>query len=398
MPTCLPTEEAAPGVRVLTFLHSFEPGGVERVALRLVRAWREMGMDAPLFMGRADGAMRVELGEGLAYHAPRQPLFGTAAFETLWMIATLPFHVRKVRPDVLFCAGNSYTIVAAAMKLLLGRHCPPVIAKVSNCLDRRDMAWFARPFYRAWLRIQGRMIDRLIGMEAPMRDEIMQAMHVSGDKVAIIPDPALSQTQIMVMRATPRIPPAEKGERRFVAIGRLARQKDFPMMLRAFARGAGPLDRLTIIGEGPVRGELEALAIRLGLEDQVILAGHLPDPTACLAGHDILLLSSTYEGVPAVILEALAAGLPIIATDCSASMRTLLQQGHLGALVPVGDEAALAAAINIAQPGAQDAEASLVQAMRFTLESAAGAYAARFEGMVDQSMMSPAPPFVEVAA
>ena len=60
-------------MRILTFLHSFEPGGVERVALRLVRHWKASGVDAPLFMGRADGAMRAELGEGLDCQMPKPP-------------------------------------------------------------------------------------------------------------------------------------------------------------------------------------------------------------------------------------------------------------------------------------------------------------------------------------
>ena len=77
-------------MRILTFLHSFEPGGVERVALRLVRHWRGQGVDAPLFIGRSDGAMRAELGEGLECQLPAPSPVPIAWCETLWMIATLP--------------------------------------------------------------------------------------------------------------------------------------------------------------------------------------------------------------------------------------------------------------------------------------------------------------------
>ncbi|WP_204320187.1 hypothetical protein, partial [Klebsiella oxytoca] len=71
-------------VRVLTFLHSFEPGGVERVALRLVRHWRAMGIDARLFLGREEGALRAELADDLVYAVPSRPSIGTARWETLW--------------------------------------------------------------------------------------------------------------------------------------------------------------------------------------------------------------------------------------------------------------------------------------------------------------------------
>lgn len=130
-------------MRILTFLHSFEPGGVERVALRLVREWRGVRLDALLFMGRDQGVMRVDVGAGLAFHSPHQPHIGSGWWETLWMIVTLPDYIRKTRPDVLFCAGNTYVVVAVAMKLLLRRACPRIVVKISNDLDRADQLWVA---------------------------------------------------------------------------------------------------------------------------------------------------------------------------------------------------------------------------------------------------------------
>lgn len=369
-----------PPLRVLTFLHSHEPGGVERIALRLVRRWRADGLDAPLFLGRADGAMATDVGAGLAAVMPRCRWPGIAHWETLWMIATLPRVIRSLRPDLLFCAGNSYAVVAVAMKLILGRHCPPVVAKISNDLDRRDTRGWQRWFYRRWLRVQGRLIDHFTGMETPMRAEIAEATGVSAERITIIPDPALSEALIDRLRASPE--PARVGPgRRFVAIGRLAAQKNIALMLDAFARGSGPDDRLTLIGDGPDRAALEARAQRLGIATRVAFLGYQPDPALRLPDHDVLLLSSDFEGVPAVVLEALAADRAIVATRCSRSMGALLQEGALGTLVPVGDVAALAAAIAAARPGTQAAAASLAQARRFTIEAAAGRYWATFARM-----------------
>ncbi|WP_375195072.1 glycosyltransferase [Sphingobium sp.] len=363
-------------MRILTFVHSFEPGGVERVALRLVHHWRAGGADAPLFIGRTDGAMRRELGEGLDCHGPSCPRFSIARCETLWMIATLPSAIRRIRPDLLFCAGNSYAVIAVAMKLLLGRHCPPIIAKISNDLERRDMPWPVRMLYRLWLRIQGHFIDHFIAMAAGLEAEIAQLIRPRRSAVSIIPDPALSLPQIDRLRA------ASQGEapaaHRFVAIGRLARQKNFALMLGAFAKGAQPSDRLIFYGDGPERDSLLKLAGRLGLSGRVIFEGHVPDPASHIRPGDIFLLSSSYEGVPAVVLEALAVGVPIIATRCSAAMDGLLGHGMLGRLVPCGDLQAFAGALAEARDLAQDAAASLSQARRFTLEEAAPTYLATF--------------------
>jgi glycosyltransferase involved in cell wall biosynthesis len=360
-------------MRVLTFLHSFEPGGVERIALRLVRQWRADGVDAPLFMGRTDGTMRHDVGAGLHFITPDQPRRGSARWETLWMIVTLPRIVRQERPDILFCAGNTYAIIAVMLKLLLGRRCPPIIAKISNDLRRRDKPWWRRLPYHLFLRIQGRLFDHIVGMDASMTDEICRFLAVPREAVTIIPDPALSRSLIARLRTdtTPR--PMTPG-RHFVAVGRLAPQKNIPLLLRAFATGAEASDRLTLIGDGPGREKLELLVRRLGIHGQVRFLGYVPEPTTLLGEFDILVMSSNYEGVPAVILEALAAKLAIVATDCCSSMADLLGQGRLGELVPIKDEAALARAISRAQPGGQDSALSLAQAERFTLEHASALY------------------------
>jgi glycosyltransferase involved in cell wall biosynthesis len=363
-------------MRILTFLHSFEPGGVERVALRLVRHWRARGADAPLFMGRTDGAMRQELGEELDCHVPSPPHFPIAWCETLWMIATLPPAIRRIRPDLLFCAGNSYAVVAVAMKLLLGQRCPPIVAKISNDLDRRDMPWPVRMLYRLWLRIQGRFIDHFIAMAPGLEAEIGALIRPGRSVISVIPDPALSLPQIDRLRAAPQ--KEAPATRRFVAIGRLVRQKNFALMLEAFEKGAAPQDRLIFYGDGPERLSLQRLTHRLCVGDRVAFAGHVPDPASHIEPGDIFLLSSDYEGVPAVVLEALAAGVPIIATRCSAAMDALLDHGALGRLVPCGDMQAFAGAIADAGALTQQAAASLAQARRFTLEEAAPAYLATF--------------------
>ncbi len=364
-------------MRVLTFLHSFEPGGVERVALRLVRQWRASGIDAPLFLGRPDGDMRHDIAAGLDFETPSQVPATVARWETLWMIWKLPQVVCKLRPDVLFCAGNTYTIVAVALKIVLGRDCPPIIAKISNDLKRRDAPWWVRYPYHFWLLIQGRFLDHIVGMETPMADDIRTMLGMPATMVSVIPNPALSHEVIARLRKEPHkdTTPIRPG-RRFVSVGRLVPQKNMPLMLRAFAKASHKGDSLTIFGDGPERDKLEKLAHTLGIAGQVDFRGYVSEPAMLLPGFDILLLSSDYEGVPAVILEALAACLPIIATDCSSSMATLLQHGALGTLIAVGDETGFARAITQARPGGQDERLSLAQAERFTLERAAKSYLA----------------------
>lgn len=359
-------------LRILTFLHSFEPGGVERVALRMHQRWTQQGIDSHLVLGRDDGVQRLDW-PGLAYRSLAVRWLDPARFETLWLIARLPGEIRRQRPDVLFCAGNTYAVVAVAMKLLLGRRCPPVVAKVSNDLSRRDRSAPERWAYRLWLRIQGRLIDRFVGMAAPMAAEICDAMAIAPDRVAIVNDPALSAVEIAQL-ARPRSPAPRSAGTRFVAVGRLAPQKNFILLLEAFAATARPRDRLTILGEGPERRALVQRARELGIERRVDMPGHSGKVAESLRASDVLVLSSDYEGVPAVIIEALAAGIAVVATNCSVSMASLLGGGTLGAMVPVGDAAALAHAMRVAATAQPDAAAGRAQAARFTVETAAAAY------------------------
>lgn len=369
-------------LRILTFLHSFEPGGVERVALRLHEAWRAQGLDPRLVMGRTSGAMRRDW-PGLDYELLGNQRIPHASWETLWMIAHLPAAIRRIRPDVLFCAGNSYTIVAVSMRLLLGKACPPIVAKMSNDLIRNDLPAPARPFYRAWLRIQGRMIDRLVGMAPPMREEIASLMRAPQQHITVIDDPSLAEADIQRLaaaRSAAKAAPRGPG-RRFLAIGRLAAQKNFGLLIDAFSRMAGPDDRLAIIGEGSARRALEAQIERLGLTAKVRLPGHVSPLDAELAAADALVLSSDYEGVPAVVAEALAAGLPIVTTRCSVSMDDMLGGGRFGLLVPVGDAAALAQAMQDIAKLKFDETAARDQSRRFTVEIASHGYRALMEGL-----------------
>jgi glycosyltransferase involved in cell wall biosynthesis len=131
-----------------------------------------------------------------------------------------------------------------------------------------------------------------------------------------------------------------------LGVGRLTRQKDFPTLIRAFAAVRRQRHaRLIILGEGEDRAELEALVTELGLGRDVALAGFRDDAVAYMASSAVFVLSSAWEGLPTVLIEALAAGTRVVSTDCPSGPREILQEGRLGALVPVGDAPALARAV-----------------------------------------------------
>lgn len=361
-------------MRILLFLHSFGPGGVERVALRLAGAWADAGEDVTIFMGRRDGPDRSVAPRNVHYDfAPTHPL--ARPFETLWMVWHLVGAVRRHRPDVIFCAGNTYTIVAALVRLILRSECPPIVCKLSNGLDRRDLPMVARLGYLFWLRQHRRFIDQFVGLSSPMAEEIGRYLLVPPERVSIIPNPVLSEGDLQDL-ADVRRPDRGTG-RRFVAVGRLTRQKNYRMLLLAFARIATADDRLLIIGDGPQRRRLMRLAATLGIAHQVEMPGHLASVVEGLESADVFVSSSNYEGLPGAIVEALASGLPVVATHSSPCVGHLLGHGRFGRLVPIRDVAALSEALQNA-PAREDAHVSEMRsvAAQFTVEQSSELYLA----------------------
>jgi len=379
-----PLPGAAP-LKIAIPIHALEPGGVERVALALAAEWQGAGHEVTIVLGRADCAQLCSAPALDYWHIPTR--HSTRSWETVWMIYCLSTYLVENQADVLFCPGNTYAVLAPAMKVLLGEHTPPSVLKVSNALHRPDMPAWMQAAYRVWLRAQGATFDRLIGLSEPMAREIRHTTHADPDAIAVIANPVLDQRRLRRLRRIARKAPAP-GSLAFLTAGRLVRQKNFPMMLRAFARVARPHDTLTIAGDGPERAALEALARELGLAAQVRFAGHRASIDPLLARADAFLLSSDYEGLPGVVVEALAAGLPVLATDCCVSMVCLLETERTGLLVPVGDEARFAQGlVRLRELGGDPARARAIAA-GYAVETAAERYVDVMHHLVRQHRLA----------
>jgi glycosyltransferase involved in cell wall biosynthesis len=158
-------------------------------------------------------------------------------------------------------------------------------------------------------------------------------------------------------------------------IGRLDPQKDQVTLLRAFARLARRRDAgLIILGEGRERGRLERLARDLGVADRVIMPGWVPSIEPYFRAADLFVLSSAYEGFGLVLVEALSQGVPVVSTDCPSGPAEILADGRYGRLVPVGDDEALADAMEEELVSPRPPELLCERAAHFSPEGAAMAY------------------------
>ena len=378
--------ETRPGrpLRILGVLHSLEPGGVERDLMRFTKAWRDRGIDARIALGRWEGLLTEEAPD-IPFIVPPKGKLAKIETETLWMMQNLPAIIRNVQPDVLFIPSNGLMAVAVWVRLMLGKACPPIVVRPSNSLDRKDQGWLMRLFDKAVLRAHSGIYAAAVAMSAPVRQEIMDRMGLPGHRVVTINNASMTMAVANRLAVARDAASREHAGRHFLGLGRLMPQKNFALLIDAFARVAGPHDRLTIVGEGALRSDLEAQAAKLGVADRIDMPGHKAPVDPWFAGADAFILSSDFEGLPTVAAEALAAGIPIVATDCTVAIPAMI--AGVGRLVPVKDVDALAEAMASICDDLADVAEMRRRGAQFTMEATVDQWIALFERVAATEMV-----------
>lgn len=211
-----------------------------------------------------------------------------------------------------------------------------------------DVGWMKNTVTRLLARWVYPRATAVVGNSDAVVHELMQRFRVSPNHVQVIYNAAnadqirkLSE-QKLADEASSQLPDSSS-DTRFVAVGRLTFQKDYPTLLNAFKKTTSKLRAtLTIVGDGPDREGLEMQTRELGLQELVSFVGEVQNPYPYIRCADALILSSRYEGLPNVLIEAQILGMPIVATDAPGGSREILLDGSAGLLVPVSDPAALA--------------------------------------------------------
>jgi glycosyltransferase involved in cell wall biosynthesis len=208
-----------------------------------------------------------------------------------------------------------------------------------TALDRRMMRWITRNLFP--------QADAIVVVADALRQDLEHNFAIPSALIRVVHNPIdLCGIRNRAAEAVTELALPDDGSPVVIAVGRLVRLKGFDILIRAFARLPAELRaKLVIVGGGPDRAALEALVAQLGLHESVVFAGVQRNPWKFMARAHAFVLSSLTEAFPSVIGEALALGLPVLAADCSAGVREYLQGTRHGLLVPPGDVAALAGAL-----------------------------------------------------
>jgi len=360
------TRRAMATLSILIVLHDFALGGTERIAVRLAEAWARRGVAVTIFAGSDAGPLQTLAGDAVEIVLASPPI-PRARGSRIQLARAVRRFVELPKFDVVFIPGNFHWPVAAA---LAGTDIP-VVAQVSAALDKPQRGRLRQWAFERRMRYLLRRVQAVVALSDIARD---QADRILRRRVTTtIALPALGDD------APPPMPIPDTLMPIVLAAGRLVPEKGFARLIDAFARLPQDTARLVIVGEGP---EAEALARQsesLGIADRVELAGYVTDIRPRLDAARLVVLASEFEGYPAVLVEALAAGRPVVATDCTPATR-LLDTPSAGLVVPLNDSESLARAIAtmLAQaPPDPEALAALVDHHR--IGSVARAYLDVFE-------------------
>ena len=333
--------------KLAVFLPSLHGGGAERTMLNLAHGVANRGLDVDLVLGKAHGPYLTDVPDEVR-------LVDLKASRSLTSLGPLVRYLRRERPQAMVSALSRANIIALCARRLTG---------VPNRLvvnEQNTLSQWARNNERFLGRLTPRIAkqvyrwaDLVVGVSQGVADDLVSMLDLPPDQVRVIFNPGITpelREKAQLPVSHPWLDPGQPPV--LLSVGSLTPQKDYGMLLEAVhvVHKSRPV-RLIVLGEGPERPALEAQVDQLGLQDDVSFPGFVSNPYAFMSRAAAFVLSSRWEGLPTVLVEALYCGPALIATDCPSGPREILKGGEFGSLVPVGQPAALAQAITLALDG-----------------------------------------------
>ena len=273
-------------------------------------------------------------------------------------------------------------MIAALAHVVTGRRSRLVLSERS--VVRREATW-RKKLQRLIKRRLYPAASSITTVSQGVKAELVQVLRLNPERISVVHNPVVSRELKSSAAEEVDHPWFQDGRPVILTAGRLVPEKDHATLLEAIARIAERSDvRLIILGTGPLKDDLEARAAELGLSERLSMPGFDPNPYKYMARCTAFVLSSRFEGLPGVLIQAMACGAAVVSTDCPAGPREIVTHEQDGLLVPVGDPESLAGAIERVLHDREwsrrlgaEAEKS---ARRFSLEASLPLYISALQG------------------
>lgn len=374
------TERRPIAVLAATSGHS----GVDRVMTNLIRQWTAWGLQVDLLQVRGHGPH-------LADPTPGVRLVDLGARHVLTALPGLFRYLRRERPRALLCDKDRVNRGAILARWAAGAD-TRLGVRLGTTLSRnlKDRGWAQDWLQSLSVRRLYPLADRVLVPSRGVADDLTAYTGLDPAHVTVVRSPIVTPALLQQAAEPCGHPWLVDHDRPVVlAVGELSQRKDFETLVRAFAtlRRQRPC-RLVILGRGRRRDALRILASDLGVADDLDLPGFTANPYSFMSRADLFVLSSRWEGMPVVLIEALACRTRVVSTDCPSGPREVLggpaANPRIGELVPVGDHAAMAAAMARMLSQHPDPAEFAAAVADYRVEASAAAYLAALGVSVSQ--------------
>lgn len=357
--------------KVALILPNLGGGGAERVAVTSANDLAARGHHVNVVLIGGGGVLKELLSERVAVTELR-------AGRTIAAVPALVRYFRERKPDAVHILMWPNTVVALLAHWLARSKARVVVSDHTHISQHFRFLNDAKQFrsYRRTTRLLYRRADVRICVSAAAAEDLAQITGLRRSEFEVVHSPIGPPATVRHHADADAI--WGNKAKRIVAVGSLIPVKNHALLIRAFARLRDREAQLIILGEGPLRSQLEVLAQELDVADRIAMPGFTKDPWPYLASAQVFVLCSEYEGSPVSMAEALYMGLNVVSTDCVSGPAELLDHGAFGDLVPCGNEEALAVAIARALSRPKD----LAKARERALELAGPGSVARYSDLL----------------
>ncbi len=324
--------------KVAVFLPSLNGGGAQYNMVVLCNWLAERGQETHLVLGNAGGPYLSWVGSGVR-------VIDLKAASVTTALLPLVRYLRQEEPAVMLVTLEHAAVVAIIARMLArSRH--RLVVRVANDLTSNlgEAQGFRNRILAVLVPCLYPRADHVVAVSDGVSQDLVRNFGVKEENISVIGNPAATDELVRLAEERVEHPFFDlSGEPVILGAGRLTPQKGFSALIEAFSMVNERMpSRLIILGEGGERAQLETLAKELGLWERISLPGHVDNPFYFMRNADVFVLSSRHEGLPNVLLQAMACGTPVVATDCPSGPKEILEGGRWGALVPVGDVGAMA--------------------------------------------------------
>jgi len=356
-------------MRIALLVPTLEIGGVERVFANLANGLLQCGVEVDLVVGRAGGEMGRILEKDIR-------VFDLESGRMMGSVPTAAKYLRARRPAAMIAAMTHCTATAVLARAVV-RQKIKIVATEHNTMSKimansSGIKYSLMPLWSRWALSSS---DSIVAVSHGVADDLSMQTGIRRERFRVIYNPVITDGFHTAATASVEHPWFQPGKYPVIlAVGRLDKQKAFPMLIRAFrlVRNRRPA-RLVILGDGPDRGRIEQIVRDLDLAEDVALPGFESNPYRYMYRAAAFASSSEWEGFGVALVEALALGVPVVSTNCMYGPEEILCGGKFGTLVPVGDHEAMARGLlnAIDNPTQND---SSMHVQQFTVRSVALKY------------------------